>query len=330
MELLYLPLSVYVLTIGFLRTRRIFYFSAANPKISMGGLACDSKFDIISQIPDHLRPKSVLILKTDTIDFLTNKISILAFKYPVIAKPDIGEGGFLVKKINSWTELLTYHNAYTMDYIVQDFIDEPLEISVMVHNTNGKIEVSNLTERQYLTFKGDGVSSLAKFIAKASTTQFKQEKIKKELKDQLNLVLKKDQIYQPLSIGNFYFGTKIVNQSRQITPEMSHIFQTLNNQIGLFNYGRYDIKCSKIEDLLSQNFHILEINGVKGEPIHIYDSKTTLFEAYFEIFKHSERILKISKRNIKAGVSCPGIIEGTKILYRHYKIKKDSLSPRNI
>ena len=100
MELLYLPLTLYVFTIGALRTGRFFYFAAANPKVSLGGFAGDSKYDILSHIPVDYYPKSRLV-RHKTADFSQVEALITSdeWQFPLIAKPDLGEGGFLVKKI---------------------------------------------------------------------------------------------------------------------------------------------------------------------------------------------------------------------------------------
>ena len=73
---------------------------------------------------------------------------------------------------------------------------------------------------------------------------------------------------------------------------------------------------------------VLVVDGVKGEPIHIYDTKYNLYHAYKEIFKHWGYIMKISKRNIKEGYECPSIRSGFYQLRNHYFTKKKSLTNR--
>jgi hypothetical protein len=84
--------------------------------------------------------------------------------------------------------------------------------------------------------------------------------------------------------------------------------------------------CASIPDFQEGKMMVLEINGVKGEPIHIYDEKYTLWQAYVEIFKHWEYIFQISKRNIKAGFECPNIQAGFAQLKKHSFAKKHALT----
>jgi glutathione synthase/RimK-type ligase-like ATP-grasp enzyme len=88
----------------------------------------------------------------------------VGIEFPCIVKPDIGEGGFLVRRINSEIDLLVYHETHSMNYLVQELIDVPMEVSILVHNAKGKLEISSITERKPLTIFGDGRSTLRELI----------------------------------------------------------------------------------------------------------------------------------------------------------------------
>lgn len=322
MELLYLPLTLYVFTIGALRTRRFFYFAAANPQVSLGGFAGDSKYHIIHRIPEKFRPKTLLILQKNSDFHLIEKIvASFNLQFPLIVKPDLGEGGFLVKKVANLQELKVYHEGHSMAYIIQEYIATPLELSVLIHNASGSLSISSVTQRKYLVLTGDGSHSVAQLLAKNKHTQYRQKNIRQLLQQNLENVLPNNEVYQPIQIGNWDFGATYIDRSSLITPALETVFAQLNTQVGLFDYARYDIKCQNEQALLAGDFKVLEINGVKGEPIHIYDDKVNLWQAYREIFKHWEYILQISKRNIKQGAQCPNWRQGLKILWQHRKSK---------
>jgi hypothetical protein len=329
MEFLYLPLTLYVFFIGSIKTGKLFYFSAANPKIPLGGFANDSKFSIIKNIPVEFKPKTILITKTDNIDNLKHKFQDEDFSFPLFAKPDIGEGGFLARKINSWDELLNYHSKHRMDYLVQEFIDYPLEFSILIHNAECNFKISSITERKHLTIIGDGYSSIEELLSADKRAKFRIKNIKKQCESQLKIVLEKGKTLQPTSLGNWDYGAIYIERSELINKAKIDSLENVNKTINLFNYARYDIKCNSVEDFLQGKMKILEINGVKGEPIHIYDSKYNLYEAYKEIFKHWGFIMEISKRNIKEGIVCPNFIQGFDMLRKHYITKKTSLIKRN-
>ncbi len=195
----------------------------------------------------------------------------------------------------------------------------------MIHNANGHLAISSITERRYLTVKGDGISTLKILISENDTSRFRKEKIFNKCRDELEMVIEKDKECQPIAIGNWDYGATYIEKIEIVNKGIIEKFENINNAISLFNYARYDIKCKTFDDFIAGKMKILEINGVKGEPIHIYDRKFTLLEAYKEIFRHWEFIMKISKRNLSNGINCPNALEGFKMLFRHYRIKKNAL-----
>ena len=329
-EVLYFPLAIRVFIFGAMRARSMFYFSAANPNVSLGGFAGDSKIKIMEKVPYHLKPITLFVCSSEKYSDVVIKLGKNDLVFPLIAKPDIGEGGFLVTKIDCSETLRDFHENYTMNYLLQEFINEPLEFSVLVHDANGVFEISSVTQRKYLTFKGDGKSNIDSLIKQNPNSIFRQKKVRGILNKDLGRILAKDEIWEPIQIGNWDYGATYLNYSKFINDKMVESFQSINNEVGLFHYARYDVKCSSIDSLSLGNLKIIEINGVKGEPIHIYDLSTDILYAYKEIFKHWNYIMKIALRNIKMGNKPVSIFEGIRILYRHYITKNKSLKPREI
>lgn len=330
MEFLYLPLTLYIFFIGSLRTRRLFYFSATNPKVPLGGFASDSKNNILEKVPTEHKPITLLISQKYPSSILIHQLINSGITFPCIAKPDLGEGGFLVRKIVNESELLEYHAKHSMNYLIQELINDTLEVSILVHNTNGKLLISSITERRPLTLTGDGRLTIKQLLQKEGSIYLR---LKKKLADypiSLNHIPKEGELIQPFYIGNLEYGASYFERKDLISEDLNNIIESINDKIGLFNYARYDIKCKNVEELIKGNFKILEINGVKGEPIHIYDSAYTLYRAYKEIFKHWEYILKISKRNITLGCDCATISEGFSMLKYHYLSKRNALKPKTI
>lgn len=330
MELLYLPLTAYVFCIGSLRTGKLFYFAAANPKIPLGGFAGDSKFEITCAIPDEWKPKTILIRETDRESEIPEKLHAAQISFPMIAKPDLGEGGFLVQKLETQEQLLAYHRNFKTNYLLQEFIDFPKEYSVLIYHSRDRFEISSITERTYLMLTGDGFSSVETLIRKHPKAQFRTEKILANCLEIKSRILQKDEQFQPLAIGNWDYGATYSDRSDLINEPLRQLFEQINRQVNLFHYARYDLKCQSEADLSRGNMKILEINGVKGEPIHLYDQKYNLLHAYREIFKHWEYILRISQRNRLNGAVCPTIPEGFKLLRQHAKSKKKARTQKRI
>ena len=51
----------------------------------------------------------------------------------MLLKPDIGTMGFMFRKIDNINQLKKYHNKMPSDYIIQELITYPLEVSVFYY-----------------------------------------------------------------------------------------------------------------------------------------------------------------------------------------------------
>src|SRR5438067_11544055 len=74
-----------------LRERSLFYFSASNPGILTGGMMGESKYDVLSLVPDEFKPKTILIKLPSSKEQIIDQMKISALTFPDIFKPDLGE-----------------------------------------------------------------------------------------------------------------------------------------------------------------------------------------------------------------------------------------------
>ena len=61
----------------------------------------------------------------------------------------------------------------------------------------------------------------------------------------------------------------------------------------------------------------MEINGANSEPAHIYDPSTSLYNAYYELFKHWNIIYRISRYNHQKGVRYLNLVQAVRQIIRH-------------
>lgn len=325
MQFLYAPLTAYVFFRGLFLERNIFFFATANHKIPLAGFAADSKSYILSHVPQQYKPKTYIVKPSDSITEVFQTLSNNQVDFPVYAKPDIGESGFLVERIDNAKALSLYHQKINCIYIIQEAVQSQLELSYLIHNANGNYEITSLTERRYVEIIGDGSSTVKDLLAKHPSAQYRLSNCLNSCSQLHQLVLAKHQKMQPIQIGNWDFGATYIERTKELDEVMVQTLANIMTQIGMFDYARVDIKCDSIADLRSGNFKILEMNGVKGEPIHIYDPSYSLAMAYIEIFKHWNLIIRISKRNRKNGNYPPTLKEGIELLKYHINTKRNAL-----
>lgn len=300
--ILQFPLFFYFLWLA-LRSRSLTFFSACNPGIAMGGMFGESKYDVISKIPSAFVPRTKLIHLPATSDAVLKTLNLHGFTFPVIFKPELGERGFMVKKITSAVDVESYLKKIKINFLVQDFVDLPLEFGVFYQRypsqLNGK--VVSLVTKEMLSVTGDGASTLQELIMKKDRAKLQWKKLEEAYRDRLAEVIPAGQSIELVSIGNHAMGTKFLDGNYLINDRLSSSFDRISKQIDGFYFGRFDIRCASLNDLYEGRVKIMELNGCGAEPAHIYDPDFGLFKAVGVLFRHWKTIFEISRENHGAG-----------------------------
>lgn len=303
------------------RTRSFFYFNASNPTIKNGGFFMESKKEIYNLIPFEYYPKTLLIEPTETLEALQEKIKEAAIEFPLIAKPDIGLRGTAVKKIHNAEELAAYFSKANFNVLIQSLIPYENEIGlfyVKLPNQSGKI--TGIVAKEFMILTGNGKNTIRELLYQDKRYLLQLEVLEAEYKEKLNTILSEGETINLVPYGNHCRGTKFVDASHEITPEMIESFNTICNQIEGFYFGRMDIMYHSYEDLAQgKNFQIVEINGAISEPTHMYDPKHSLWFGWKELTRHFHYMYVISKHNRKNGANYLTFKEGVREFKKHQK-----------
>lgn len=301
----YIPNLPYALYLT-LKGRNMTLYSVINPSIKNSGNGTESKYKTLELIPNHLKPKTIFVAKERDFEKIIIQLHKSGIDYPLIAKPDIGFKGMLVKKIYSDNELQHYLNMYQLDIIIQEFIDLPNECGVFYHRlpNSEKGSITSLTLKSFLSVTGNGISSLADLVRFDKRAQHYIEMLEKNHKKMWHSIPDKGKVVFLSDIGNHARGTQFINGNHLIDSRLESVFDEVNTSIKGWYYGRMDIKYQSMEDLKKgKNFCILEINGTISEPTHMYDPyRTTYFKALKLIRQHWYYIYQIGVQNLKKGV----------------------------
>lgn len=300
---LYFPLSFF--WVGYMiRSRAVWFFTPSNPTIAFGGFEGEGKKEMYDQLPPHTVPRTIYIMHDLPFDVVRQRIAEAGFTYPFIVKPDVGMKGILFRKIDSEEQLQKYHERIPVEYIVQDLIEMPVEVSVFYyrHPSTQRGTVSGFILKELLHVVGDGGSTLEQLITNHPRARHRYEEMKHRHGHRLNRVVEKDHIFYLSYAGNHNRGAHFTNLHTEIDDQLVQVFDELSLYSKHFYYGRYDIKAASISDLKAgKNFMILEYNGCGAEPNHIYDCNMKLLDAYREILKHWKALYEISKYNHQNG-----------------------------
>jgi len=298
----YIPNLPYAFYLAF-KAKHLAFFSAANPCIKSSGNGTESKYETIMLVPEKYRPKSLLVKPNTNFENVLVDIQKQKITFPLIAKPDIGFRGLLVKKIDSETELKSYLQKYPIDTIVQEFLNYENECGVFYHRNpeseTGKI--TSLTLKRFLSVIGNGKDTLKELILKDNRAKLYLDLFSEIHKKTLDNIPKKNETVKLTAIGNHSKGTQFINGNHLISDTLVKTFDKLNKAIPGWFYGRIDLKYNSFSSLeKGLDFKILEINGILAEPTHIYDSENyTYFKALKSIRTHWRNVYEIATTNNK-------------------------------
>jgi hypothetical protein len=316
----YLPMTPYWLYLAF-KTRSFTFFTSVNPGIEAGGFYGESKIDILKKINPHFLPKTVFIDKEIEFEKVIHLLITTHLAFPIIAKPNIGERGTNVAKIETVEQLQNYHSTTQEDYIVQEFINYPIEFGVLFSRlpSEPKGRVSSLTMKEFLTVIGDGKSTIRELIENSTRARFQLEVLELKLGESINEQLPENEKRLLEPIGNHCRGTKFVNANHLINEKLDEVFSRIAESFEGFYYGRFDMKVASVEDLyLGENIKIMELNGVSSDPGHIYDPDYRLWNAYRDLRWHWNRSAEISIHNRKRGFQPLPFSEVWAIIKKHF------------
>jgi hypothetical protein len=304
MWMVYLPASFYFIYLS-IKARSFCFFSAANPSIETGGMIFESKWDIFKLIPKQYYPNTIIITAKENIDTVIAKMYNAGLQFPIVAKPDRGERGWCVEILKSKAELQDYLSNYPIDFLLQQYIDYPIELSIFFYRhpaaENGV--VTSVTKKEYLKVTGDGRSNLHELIKKNDRAFLQLEKLKKITALDLDKILKNRETQILVPFGNHVRGAMFLDYCNIIDEKLNAVFNTLSKQIEGFYFGRFDIKCNSIEELKEGKFSILELNGSGAEPAHIYQPGFSFLKAQKVIMQHYKMMYDAAKANNKKGTA---------------------------
>lgn len=315
--LFYLPVSARYAQLA-LRYRGLTLPSAANPGIATGGLVGESKFltlrDLWRTSPEftaeawHLpaptHPCEAANGRAARLELLRSLCSEHAIAFPFILKPDIGQRGVGVKKIQSFTEADDYLRQTSAALVVQRYVPGPFEVGVFYYRfpQEPRGHIFAVTEKIFPSLTGDGRHTVEELIHADPRARFVAERYLARFAARRREVLAKDETLRLVEAGNHAQGCIFQDGSHLLTPALTERLDAISRGVPGFFIGRYDLRYASETDLRAgRNFHILELNGAAAEATSIYDARTPLVAAYRTLFRQWELVFAIGAANRDRG-----------------------------
>lgn len=308
-----------------LRARSFYFFTPANPALTFGGFEGGPKKEIYDLLPKESYPNSIYIDTTWPLQKVQELMDENHLIFPVAVKPNVGMMGLMFRKIDNLDELAMYHKTMTVTYIIQELVTYPIEVSVFYHRSPDKPKgnITGFVRKDALEVTGDGTSTLQQLMkGLESRPGFKPLEWEIKHRSRLQNVIPAGEIFKLAWVANLSRGGTMVNIEDQKDDQLLQVFDGLSHYSNQLFYGRYDIKCTSVEDLKAgKNFSILEFNGTGAEPHHMYHNGNNLLQAFQIIMFHWKVMFSIARYHNKKGVPYKTLREGlrfTKTSNRHF------------
>ena len=322
----YIPLYIKYFWLAF-KARSFAFFTAANPLMEFGGFVDYSKYNVLKAIDKKYLPITEFFEKANA-EIVLKKMQEINLDFPIILKPDIGERGFGVEKIDSEKGLSNYFEKYGVleKLILQEYINYPIEIGVMYSRkpSEEKGKITSVVLKEFLTITGDGKKNLQQLFETDNRASFYKGDLLKVYENELQEVLPNGKQKELVAIGNHCRGTTFLNANHLINEQLHTVFDEISIPIKGYHFGRYDLRVPSLDDLYQgKNIKIMELNGAASEPAHIYDPSMPIKKAYKYLFNHWQRLYEISIENHKKGTEYSNSWIVIKAMRHNVKFKKE-------
>ena len=298
-HVVYGPVYLYWLFLC-IRARSFFFFNTSNPSIKNGGFLMESKWAIYNLMPPAFYPSTLYFEKCKSLVDVMEEIHRNQFKFPLIAKPDIGMKGLGVQKVNDITELVNYISTSRVNFLIQEYIPYKNEVGIFYYRLPGEKSghISGIVSKEFLSVTGDGISTLEMLLMMDNRHILQLPVLQKTYGKSLQNVLQAGEEFVLVPYGNHVRGAKFTDASHLIDERLTQMIDSICKGVQGFYYGRLDVRYNTWEELREgKNFSIIELNGAGSEPTHMYDPAHSIFFAWKEIIRHWNILYKISRRN---------------------------------
>ena len=292
--LAYGPIVAHWIALG-LRYGSMSLPTAANPRISTGGLCGESKTAILDQVAgearDWIAPYTTMLTGEHDLARAHEAMAQAGLSLPLVVKPDIGCNGAGVRLVETEESLARTLAEFPRGVLLmlQRLIGFEGEAGIFYIRRPQDLagHISSLTLKHPPTVTGDGASTLRALIEADPRHGRLAHLYLARLADRLDSVPPRGARLRLVFSGNHCKGSVFRNGAADITPALATRIDEIARALPDFHFGRIDLRYRSLHALREgRDFSIIEINGVGSEATHIWDPDTSLREVYSAQFRH--------------------------------------------
>jgi hypothetical protein len=323
-KIFYIPVIFFYISLMLKYKISVKAIAYVNPSFPFGGMAFDSKYDILKKFfhyPEFVAQTILIQSNNRNIDLIKNKITELRLNYPIVAKPDKAHRGNGFRILRSEIDLKKYLVDCPRDFLLQEYIAYPKEYGIFwIRIPNSKGKITSITRKILPELIGNGKSTLKELIFSDPRAKFLAKTYFEKNSERLNWILSKEDSFKISNAGNHCQGAIFEDGALDIKGKTLNKLIEISASVSGFDFGRMDIKFKDEESLSNgQNFKILEVNGSEAESTHIYDRKYSILYAYKTLYSQWDSLFKIASINKANGIQAMSYFDFFKNYFLFFK-----------
>lgn len=301
---LYAPVAAWIMWLA-VRHRSLTVFTAANPIIEDSGFVGESKSAILAALPPAwVMPWAVIEPGCMAARLATLRSILLQrqWRYPLVAKPDVGQRGTGVNWVRSAKEAERYLAQTVGRVVLQVPHEGPYEAGLfyvrLPDERRGRI--FSITDKRLPVLVGDGQSTVAELIRTHPRFRLQSAMFLARLAGDSDRVLELGERLPIGQLGNHSQGAEFLDGRHLWTAALEARVDGIARGAGGFYFGRFDVRYRCIDAFKAgEDLGILELNGVTSEATHIYGG--SLWQAWRTLLAQWTLAFAIGDANRKRG-----------------------------
>lgn len=312
MWLFYVPVGIAVIGLS-LRHLSPLAALRANPGLEKGGLFPGSKQDFFALFPETsaLLPASVKLEAGWDAGQLDSAWKLFcghvgSIPQKFVVKPDDGIQGKDIQFLQSIDALQAFWNSDARgsdDWLLQEYVDG-LEATLFYNQPSPQArgQILSMALKWGYPVTGDGRHTIAQLIELAEADHATKRQVAKTNRHRLDAIPPDGEPLDLIEVRNHHLGATFQDASAYITPTLEAAVCSQLDAIDGYQYGRLDVRAPDFEALRKgRGIKVLEANALYSEPVHAYDPKYGLRDAYRIFIGHWHQAIKTGLANRRAG-----------------------------
>lgn len=319
----YAPLAPWILWLA-VRYRGLTTPTAVNPALPHGGIVGESKHQILSMLPAEWVLPFELIPPGEPLDRCTQlraRAERRGWSLPLILKPDAGQRGVGVRRLERWSDAESYFFRNRDPVLAQVYHPGPFEAGILYvrHPADDRGRIFSVTDKVFPAVVGDGRTSVADLVWRHPRYRMQAARFLERLDGRAGLVPEAGARVALALAGNHCQGTLFRDGAALVTPQLESRIDEIARQVPGLHFGRFDVRYSNRDRFLDgQDLAIVELNGATSESTNIYDPDWSLIRAYGVLFRQWRTLYEVGAAQRRCGATVTPVGTLIREIVRHY------------